>query len=68
MHVLQPKHSRLSEKDAEKLLADLNISKSQLPKILLNDPVLPENCGIGDIVKIERKEDDKISIYYRVVV
>ncbi len=68
MHVLQPKHSKLAEKESEKLLADLNVSKSQIPKILLSDPGLPEGCNIGDIIKIERKEGDKTYLYYRVVV
>ena len=68
MHVLQPRHIKLNEKEAEKLPKDLNISKSQLPKILSTDPALPEGCNVGDIVKIERKEEDKINIYYRVVV
>ena len=64
MHVLQPKHIKLSEKDAEELLKKLNISKSQLPKIFSGDPALPEDCQIGDIIKIERPD----SVYYRVVV
>lgn len=68
MHVLQPKHSKLSEKDVEKLLSELNISKAQLPKILSTDPALPENSAQGDVIKIERKEEDKTIVYYRVVV
>jgi DNA-directed RNA polymerase subunit H len=68
MHILQPKHSKLSEKNAEELLTNLNISKSQIPKILSTDPALPEGCEIGDIIKIERKTDSKINVYYRVVV
>ncbi len=68
MHILQPKHSKLNEKETEELLKKLNISKAQLPKILLKDPALPEACEIGDVIKIERKEEDKINTYYRVVV
>ncbi len=68
MHILQPKHIKLDEKEAEKFLEELNISKSQLPKILSTDPALPEGCIVGDIIKIERKEEDKINLYYRVVV
>lgn len=68
MHILQPKHIKLSEKEIEELLEKLNVSKSQLPKILLNDPALSEECSIGDVIKIERKEEDKINTYYRVVV
>jgi len=67
-HILQPKHSKLSEKDAQNVLEKLNVSKAQLPKILLDDPALPEGCSIGDVIKIERKHDDKVILYYRVVV
>jgi DNA-directed RNA polymerase subunit H len=68
MHVLQPKHIKLNEKEAEQLLEELNVSKSQLPKILSSDSALPEGCNVGDIIKIERKEEEKINYYYRVVV
>lgn len=68
MHILQPKHSKLNEKEAQELLKKFNISKSQLPKILSNDVALPEGCVIGDIVKVERNEGDKVNLYYRVVV
>jgi len=68
MHILQPKHIKLPEKDVEALLAKYNISKAQLPKILSTDAGLPEGCEKGDVIKIERKEGDKTHIYYRVVV
>ncbi len=67
-HILQPKHSKLNVKETEELLTKFNISKNQLPKILLSDAGLPENCVVGDIVKVERKEGDKINFYFRVVV
>ncbi|MBW6442570.1 DNA-directed RNA polymerase subunit H [Patescibacteria group bacterium] len=68
MHILQPKHIKLKEKEVQELLEQFNISKAQLPKILLNDPALPEGCEIGDIIKIERKDEDATYPYYRVVV
>lgn len=74
MHILQPKHSKLPEKKAEELLTRLNVSKSQLPKILSSDAALPEGVNVGDIIQIERKEEDtlkdtnKINIFWRVVV
>jgi len=68
MHILQPKHFKLSKKEEEELLVKLNISKSQFPKILSNDPGLPEGCEIGNIIKIERKEKDKTYTYFLVVV
>ena len=68
MHILQSKHIKLSEKDVNELLKKLNVSKSQLPKIISTDPALPEGCEIGNIIKIERKDGDKVYLYYRVVV
>ena len=68
MHILQPKHTKLSEKEAEELLKKFNVSKSQIPKILSSDAALPEGCVIGDIIKIERKENDKIIVYFRAVI
>lgn len=68
MHILQPKHKKMNDDELNKLLNKLNISKSQLPKINSSDPALPENCKVGDVIKIERKEKDKINLYYRVVV
>jgi len=64
MHILQPKHIKLNEKEAEELLKKLNVSKAQLPKILSTDAALPEGCSVGDIIKIERKS----GTYFRVVV
>jgi len=68
MHILQQKHSKLKPEEAKKLLLDLNISISQLPKISSDDASLPENCQVGDIIKISRVEEDKTFFYYRVVV
>nr|AQS32808.1 hypothetical protein [uncultured archaeon] len=70
MHILQPKHIKLSEKEMQVILNTLNISKPQLPKIFFDDPALPEGCTIGDIIKIERKESKtgEVYFYYRVIV
>lgn len=68
MHILQPKHFKLNEKDSEEILRKLNVSKSQLPKILSSDPCLPEGCVVGDIIKVERKEIGQTFIFHRVVV
>ena len=66
MHILQPKHIKLSIQESEKLLTELNISSIQLPKIKINDSALPEGIEIGDIIKIERINNGKKSYYYRV--
>ena len=56
MHELQPKHTKLKKEEIDKLLSELNISLTQLPKIKITDPALPEGCEIGDVIKIERPE------------
>jgi DNA-directed RNA polymerase subunit H len=68
MHILQPKHSKLNEKETKEVLLNFNVSKSQLPKIYSTDPALSEGCISGDIIKIERKEGEKTYVYYRVVI
>ena len=68
MHILQPKHIKLKEKEVEQLLEKYNLSRSQLPKIFSDDPALPEGSQVGDIVKIERKDGEETVVYYRVVI
>lgn len=68
MHVLQPKHHKIKAEDAKALLARLNISIGQLPRIKKSDSTLPLDAKIGDIIKIERRGDKGKTIYYRVVV
>ncbi|MFH1310872.1 MAG: DNA-directed RNA polymerase subunit RpoH/Rpb5 C-terminal domain-containing protein [Nanoarchaeota archaeon] len=68
MHILQPKHIKLKEKEIKEILEEFNVSKAQLPKILSNDPTLPEGCEVGDVIKIERKDGDNTPFYYRVVI
>lgn len=69
MHTLQPKHSKLKQEEAEKLLAELNISLAQLPKIKNEDPAISDlKVEVGNVIKIERKFGDKVAAYYRVVI
>lgn len=68
MHILQSKHALLKPEEAEKLLKKYNISLSQLPKIKINDAAIPENANAGDIVKIERKDEEGIKTYFRVII
>ncbi|MEK6892607.1 MAG: DNA-directed RNA polymerase subunit RpoH/Rpb5 C-terminal domain-containing protein [Nanoarchaeota archaeon] len=68
MHISQPKQLKLKAEEAKNLLAKYNISLSQLPKIKSTDPAIPQGCIRGDVIKVERKEGDKINVYYRVVV
>lgn len=64
MHVLQPKHTKVSSDEAEKILNKFNITLAQLPKISAKDAALPEGCKKGDVIKIERADE----VYYRVVI
>ena len=69
-HVLVPKHEILSEKEEKKLLKELNISKKQLPRIFISDPLVEEiKAKVGNIIKITRKSlVSGENIYYRVVI
>lgn len=67
MHALQPKHTKLKPDEVKKLLEKYNLSISQLPKIKHTDPAVPDNCEKGNILRIERKEEDRINVYYRVI-
>ena len=67
MHILQPKRVKLKPNEVQDLLKKHNISLSQLPKVKMGDPYLPEECKQGDVIRIERKEGEAVRIYYRVV-
>jgi len=69
-HTMVPKHTKVSEEEAKKLLENYNINTSQLPKILKSDPaIISLDPKIGDIIKIARDSPTagKIS-FYRVVI
>jgi len=69
-NVLVPKHTIISESEKEELLAKLNISPKQLPKISVNDPAIKLlDAKVGDVIKITRKSPTAgTSIYYRIVI
>jgi len=54
--------------EVKNLLEKYNISLSQIPKIKATDAAIPEGCVPGDVIKIERKEEDKTITFYRAVV
>jgi len=74
-HELVPEHYLLKDDEAVKTLADLKLTKDQLPKIRLSDPcviALDKICGPvveGQIVRIVRSSPTNgISVCYRLVV
>ncbi len=69
-HILVPEHTKLSEKEKEKLLKEHNVSIKELPRIMKDDPAIKHlNVKVGDIIRIKRNSQTAgESIYYRVVV
>ena len=69
-HIMVPPHEIMSGDEVKKLLERYRITKKELPKILMSDPVIKEmNAKIGDVLKITRKSAIAgVSYYYRVVV
>ena len=69
-HQLVPKHEVLSETEGEKILKSFNLTKDQLPKILITDPCIKRiGANVGNIVKITRDSPTAgLSEFYRVVV
>lgn len=69
MHHLQPKQSITKAVEAKELMKKYNVSATQLPSIKAADKGLPEGAKVGDIIKIERKDDKgEKFLYYRIVV
>ncbi len=68
-HELVPHHEILTEEEAEKLLKTYNLRKEQLPRILVDDPVVKAiKAKEGDIIKIVRRSPTAgESVMYRVV-
>lgn len=68
-HSLVPKHTKLSEEEAQKILDRYNVTQRQLPKIQKNDPAVKDlDAKPGDIIEIERKSPTvEKTKFYRVV-
>lgn len=69
-HVLVPKHVILSNAEVTELLESYIVTKSNMPKILISDPIAKYyNMKVGDICKIIRASDKSGFVpYYRYVV
>ncbi len=68
-HVLVPRHEILDDAETKKVLREYEVDRSKLPKIKKDDPALPEEAKVGDVIKITRESPTAgVSLYYRVVV
>ncbi|MBC7081072.1 MAG: DNA-directed RNA polymerase subunit H [Thermoplasmatales archaeon] len=69
-HVLVPQHEILREEEVKKLIKTYNISKENLPRILVDDPVVKAiGAKEGDVIKITRNSPTAgKSVVYRLVV
>lgn len=69
-HQMVPRHTILTPEEAEEVFKTYGITKTELPKILMKDPVIKIiGAKDGDIIKIERaSETAGISLAYRRVV
>ena len=67
---LVPQAKILSEEETTKILEKYNITKIQLPRILLTDALTKEiEAKAGDVIEFERKTRTAgLSKYYRIVV
>ncbi|WP_435077035.1 DNA-directed RNA polymerase subunit H [Halococcus sp. AFM35] len=69
-HTLVPEHSLVEDDDEiDALLAEYDISRTDLPKIKRTDPALPDEAATGDVVRIERdsRTTDR-AVVYRLVI
>ncbi|WP_418281818.1 DNA-directed RNA polymerase subunit H [Halorubrum sp. DTA98] len=54
-HELVPDHVLLDDpEEVEEVLAEYNVTKTNLPKIKRTDPAVPDEAEVGDVVKIVR--------------
>ena len=68
-HELVPDHTVLDSGELEDVLAEYDIKKTDLPKIKRTDPGLPDDAGVGDVIKVERdsRTTDR-AVVYRLVI
>jgi DNA-directed RNA polymerase subunit H len=68
-HERVPEHTVLDEDGLETVLEEYGIERTDLPKIKRNDPALPDEAEVGDVVKIVRdSRTADTAVVYRLVV
>ena len=72
LNKIVPKHILLADSEVDGKLGPLNVSREQLPRILLKDPALKaldQEAKPGDVVEIHRvSESAGANLAYRIVV
>ena len=68
-HNQVPEHTVLAREAVEDVLAEYDISRTDLPKIKRRDAALPDDAEVGDVIEIVRdsRTTDE-AIVYRLVV
>jgi DNA-directed RNA polymerase subunit H len=68
-HQLVPEHSIVEGDELDAVLDEYDIKKTDLPKITVGDPALPEGASVGDVIEIRRdSRTAEEAIVYRLVV
>ncbi|MFB6298913.1 MAG: DNA-directed RNA polymerase subunit H [Halobacteriales archaeon] len=68
-HELVPEHVVLDEDAVDAVLEEYNVKRTDLPKITVGDPALPEAAEVGDVIEITRdsRTTDTATVYRLVV-
>ena len=68
-HALVPEHELLSESEVEDVLEEYGAKRTDLPKIKVSDPALPDEADVGDVIRITRdsRTTDR-AVAYRLVI
>ena len=53
-HELVPDHTVLEDAEIDSVLTEYGLSRTDLPKIKMNDPALPDDATPGDVIEIVR--------------
>ena len=68
-HELVPDHTVLEDAEIDSVLEEYGLSRTDLPKIKLNDPALPDEATPGDVIEIVRdSRTTDTAISYRLVI
>lgn len=68
-HTMVPDHRIVDDDAVDEVLTEYNIKRTDLPKIKRNDPALPDEASVGDVIEIIRdsRTTDTATVYRLVV-